>query len=70
MGIEKTFFMDCDRCGNVLTDSDGPRTAGREVWLVEHADMCGWEYDSGWYCAVCVAQKAENAPAQAGKGEL
>ena len=61
MGIEKTFLMDCDKCGRELTDSDGTYTAGREEWLVEHADMAGWKYDGGWFCGACLIEKKKIA---------
>ncbi len=65
MGIGKTFVMDCDKCGQDLTDSDGVRTAGREAWLIEFADDAGWKFldnGHGWYCAACVIEKSR-APA-------
>ena len=61
MGIEKTFFMDCDKCGEQLTDRDGLYTSGREQWVIEHADSCLWVYDKGWICPVCQKKKAEVA---------
>lgn len=62
MGIGKTFYMDCDKCGQELTDRDGMVTAGREVWLNEKAYDCGWRYIDGvgvpgWYCGKCVTEK-------------
>jgi len=53
MGIETTYYMDCDKCGNDLTDTDGLYTSGRKQWLEEHAGTAGWKYENGWICGAC-----------------
>lgn len=53
MGIYKTCGMDCDKCGAILTASDGEVT-GSDEHCFEMADMCGWKHILGsWYCALC-----------------
>ena len=53
MGIFKTSAMDCDRCEAMLTDSDG-EVSGSEKYVIEKAELAGWEYRGGWYCAACL----------------
>lgn len=65
MGIIRMFVMDCDKCGQELTDRDGIYTAGREGLVFEHADMAGWKFiNDGWYCGVCLIVKAATPSAE------
>jgi hypothetical protein len=70
VGIEKTFFMECDKCGSDLTDRDGTYTSGRSEWVEEHAEQAGWKYTQlslgaspGWYCAACLAKSGRGGGA-------
>ena len=62
MGINKTLYMDCDKCGDELTDRDGTYTAGKTEYMYEHAHMAGWDYvDDGWYCGACLITKSRES---------
>lgn len=58
MGLHQTYTMDCDLCGNTLTDKYGDRTGSGES-VTEHANDNGWLFMEigGWRCPACLFKK-------------
>lgn len=66
MALNRTWTMDCDKCGINLTDSDGD-VHGRVKEVEEKAELAGWSFASigrpvapGWYCGSCCDPVAAN----------